>query len=46
MYIKLAVNCIFIQSSRLLYLEPVAAFIGEALLLGMVPDALTAGEAC
>lgn len=26
-----------------LYLEPVAAFIGEALLLGVMPDALTAG---
>lgn len=26
-----------------LYLEPVAAFVGEALLLGIMPDALTAG---
>jgi len=36
----------FVKATVWLYMEPVAAFIGEALLLGMVPDALTAGEAC
>jgi drug/metabolite transporter (DMT)-like permease len=32
-----------VRAAVWLYLEPVAAFIGEALLLGVVPDALTAG---
>lgn len=36
----------FVQAAVRLYMEPVAAFIGEALLLGMVHDALTAGETC
>jgi len=33
----------FVQAAVRFYMEPVAAFIGEALLLGMVHDALTAG---
>jgi drug/metabolite transporter (DMT)-like permease len=32
-----------VRAAVWLYLEPVAAFTGEALLLGVVPDALTAG---
>jgi len=32
-----------VRAAIWLYLEPVAAFIGEALLLGIMPDALTAG---
>ena len=32
-----------VRAAVWLYLEPVAAFMGEALLLGVVPDALTAG---
>lgn len=32
-----------VRAAVWLYLEPVAAFMGEALLLGVAPDALTAG---
>jgi len=32
-----------VRAAIWLYLEPVAAFIGEAVLLGVMPDALTAG---
>jgi len=32
-----------VRAAIWLYLEPVAAFIGEALLLGVMPDTLTAG---
>jgi drug/metabolite transporter (DMT)-like permease len=32
-----------VRAAIWLYLEPVAAFIGEALLLGIMPDALTMG---
>lgn len=32
-----------VRAAIWLYLEPVAAFIGEVLLLGIMPDALTAG---
>jgi drug/metabolite transporter (DMT)-like permease len=32
-----------VRAAIWLYLEPVAAFVGEALLLGIMPDALTAG---
>jgi len=32
-----------VRAAVWLYLEPVAAFTGEALMLGVVPDALTAG---